>query len=24
MSTEAVYGAPFDIDVLQLEINTRF
>ncbi|MFJ2539005.1 putative porin [Pseudomonas sp. NPDC087614] len=24
LSTEAVYGAPFDIDVLQLEINTRF
>lgn len=24
MSTEAVYGAPFDIDVMQLEINTRF
>ncbi|MFJ4604571.1 putative porin [Pseudomonas atacamensis] len=24
MSTETVYGAPFDIDVLQLEINTRF
>lgn len=24
MSTEAVYGAPYDIDVLQLEINTRF
>ncbi|MGN4047969.1 putative porin [Pseudomonas sp. SM4] len=24
MSTEAVYGAPFDIDVLQLELNTRF
>jgi len=24
MSTEAVYGAPFDIEVLQLEINTRF
>ncbi|MCT8945804.1 putative porin [Pseudomonas iridis] len=24
MSTEALYGAPFDIDVLQLEINTRF
>lgn len=24
MSTEAVYGAPFDIDVLQLEVNTRF
>ncbi|WP_411836384.1 putative porin [Pseudomonas chlororaphis subsp. aurantiaca] len=24
LSSEAVYGAPFDIDVLQLEINTRF
>lgn len=24
LSTEAVYGAPFDIDVLQLEINSRF
>ncbi|MFJ2280187.1 putative porin [Pseudomonas sp. NPDC087803] len=24
LSTEAVYGAPFNIDVLQLEINTRF
>ncbi|WP_085700720.1 putative porin [Pseudomonas sp. B26(2017)] len=24
MSTEAVYGAPFDVDVMQLEINTRF
>jgi hypothetical protein len=24
LSSEAVYGAPFDIDVLQLEVNTRF
>ena len=24
LSSEAVYGAPYDIDVLQLEINTRF
>lgn len=24
LSSEAVYGAPFDIDVMQLEINTRF
>lgn len=24
LSTEAVYGAPFDIDVMQLEINSRF
>ncbi|WP_448090414.1 putative porin [Pseudomonas azerbaijanoccidentalis] len=24
LSSEAVYGAPFDIDVLQFEINTRF
>ncbi|MEB0048377.1 MULTISPECIES: putative porin [unclassified Pseudomonas] len=24
LSSEAVYGAPFDVDVLQLEINTRF
>ena len=24
LSSEAVYGAPFDIDVLQLELNTRF
>lgn len=24
LNSEAVYGAPFDIDVLQLEINTRF
>jgi hypothetical protein len=24
LSSESVYGAPFDIDVLQLEINTRF
>lgn len=24
LSSEEVYGAPFDIDVLQLEINTRF
>jgi len=24
ISSEEVYGAPFDIDVLQLEINTRF
>jgi hypothetical protein len=24
LNSEAVYGAPFDIDVMQLEINTRF
>jgi len=24
LSSEEVYGAPFDIDVLQLELNTRF
>ncbi|WP_426200994.1 putative porin [Pseudomonas sp. TWP3-1] len=24
LSSEAVYGAPYDIDVMQLEINTRF
>lgn len=24
LSAEEVYGAPFDIDVLQLEVNTRF
>ncbi|MGG7599247.1 putative porin [Pseudomonas sp. WC1] len=24
LSSEALYGAPFDIDVLQLEVNTRF
>jgi len=24
LSTEAVYGAPYDIDVLQLELNSRF
>ncbi|WP_313025684.1 putative porin [Pseudomonas lopnurensis] len=24
LSSEEVYGAPFDIDVLQLEVNTRF
>ncbi|WP_268798207.1 putative porin [Pseudomonas huanghezhanensis] len=24
MSTKAVYGAPFDVDILQLDLNTRF
>ncbi|EOY1013122.1 putative porin, partial [Pseudomonas aeruginosa] len=24
LSSDEVYGAPFSIDVLQLEVNTRF